>query len=85
MWDEEFHANLFKMAEVSVKKKTQEVNRQTRSAPPPISTIKPEMSIKEYANPKKKAKLRIHGEDDKSIFSPSDSDENRWANLPLPE
>ena len=84
-WEEEFGAKLFKMAEDSVKKKVQEVNRRPRPAPPPIPTTKPEVNIKEHANPKKKAKLRIHGEDDNSTFSPSDSDENPWANLPLSE
>ena len=66
--DKEFEAKLFKMAEDSVKKKMQEV-RQQRPAPPPTPTIKPEVSNKEHANPKKKANLRIHGEDDKSTFS----------------
>ena len=84
LWEEEFEAKLFKMAEDSVKKKMQEV-RQQSPAPPPIPTIKPEVNNKEHAYPKKKAKLRIHGKDDNSTFSPSDSDENPWANLPLPE
>ena len=84
-WKKVLEAKIAKMAEESVRKKMQEIRRQQRPAPPPIPTIKPQENIKENVNPKKKAKLRIHGEDDNSTFSPSDSDENPWANLPLPE
>ena len=63
-WEEEFEAKLFKMAGDSVRKKMQEANRQPRPTPPPGPAIKPEVNIKKHANPKKKAKLRIHGEDD---------------------
>ena len=72
------------MTEDSVRKEMQEVNWQPRLALSPIPTIKPEVNIKNPANPEKKAELRIHGEDN-FTFSSSDSDENPWANRMLPE
>ena len=77
-------AETAKMAEKSVKKKMQEISRQQHSALPPIPTIKPKKNIKENLNPKEKAKLPIHSQDDNLTFLQSYSDENPWANLPLP-
>ena len=61
------------MTEDSLKKKTQEVNRQPPSAPLPIPTMKPKVNIKEHTIPKtKQAKLQIHGPEDRRtpIFDP---------------
>ena len=73
-WEKVLEAKIAKMAEKNMAKKMQEIRGQQRPAPPPIPTIKHEEKIKEHANPKKKAKLRMHGEDDNSTFWPSDSD-----------
>ena len=82
-WEEQFEEKVYKMAEESVKRQLHDVKRQPRPAPPPLPASVPKTNTAEPINPIKRArKLRIRGEDVNSTFSPSDSDENPWANLP---
>ena len=82
-WEKQFDHKLSKMAEESVKRQLSDVKRQPRPSPPPTPASRTTINTAESVNPMKRArKPRTHSEEDNPTFSPSDSDENPWANLP---
>ena len=84
IWEQQFEEKLYKMAKESVERQLHDVKHPPRTAFPSLPAVVPKINSAESMNPAKRAcKLRIHGEDHNSTFSPNGSDDNLWANLPV--